>query len=158
MLLVMLAFRAAPCWSMHHSRGRLFQKGCNSCELRSLTSRALLARAFCDASLTPGHPTHDAGEWKEDLQDGLGTCQWVDGAEYRGSWKAGARHGRGVLSRPDGYTYDGEWAEDIFHGSGLCLSEDGSRHGSLGSRTFRSEQEGCVKPECLELMLAQTTS
>ena len=96
----------------------------------------------------PKMMTH-AGEWKEDLQDGLGTCQWVDGAEYRGSWKAGARHGRGVLSRPDGYAYDGEWAEDICHGNGSCHCEDGSRQ---GTQTFQICSERPPLDPCLFAM------
>ena len=61
------------------------------------------------------------------MQEGLGTCVWADGSEFRGAWKAGVRHGRGVLSRPDGYSYDGEWADSNPHGTGTCRFEDGSR-------------------------------
>ena len=93
-----------------------------------------------------------AGEWKDDLQDGLGTCQWVGGVEYRGSWKAGARHGQGVLKRPDGYTYDGEWAQNSCHGTGSCRSDDGSRrespyHSTPGHMCINQSllQSGCTK-------------
>ena len=69
-----------------------------------------------------------AGEWAQDLQEGLGTCQYMDGTEYRGRWKGGLRHGRGVFIRPGGYAYDGDWAEDCPHGTGSCRLEDGTRH------------------------------
>ena len=69
-----------------------------------------------------------AGEWAQDLQDGLGTCQYIDGTEHKGRWKAGARHGRGAFTRPGGYAYDGDWAEDCPHGAGSCRFEDGARH------------------------------
>ena len=69
-----------------------------------------------------------AGEWAQDLQEGLGTCQYMDGTEYKGRWKGGLRHGRGAFTRPGGYAYDGDWAEDCPHGIGSCRFEDGSRH------------------------------
>ena len=129
--------RAGAYLSQCHSGGLLFQKGCSSCKSRSLkVEHCCHERSVVPAS-APCHHMRHAGEWKEDLQDGLGTCQWVDGTEYRGSWKAGAHCGRGVLSRPDGYTYDGEWAEDICHGTGLCSCEDGSRQGSFRSKVSK---------------------
>ena len=69
-----------------------------------------------------------AGEWAQDLQEGLGTCQHMDGTEYKGRWKGGLRHGRGAFTRPGGYAYDGDWAEDCPHGTGTCHFEDGARH------------------------------
>ena len=69
-----------------------------------------------------------AGEWAQDLQEGLGTCQYMDGTKYRGRWKGGLRHGRGAFTRPGGYAYDGDWAEDCPHGTGSCRFEDGARH------------------------------
>ena len=106
-----------------------------------------------------------AGEWKDDLQDGLGTCQWVGGVEYRGSWKAGARHGQGVLQRLDGYTYDGEWAQDLCHGTGSCRSDDGSRqvlpyHSTHGHKCFQPSllQSGCNQAVHMEVWQAQRMS
>jgi 1-phosphatidylinositol-4-phosphate 5-kinase len=79
---------------------------------------------------------YGAGEWRDDVQEGLGTCVWADGSEFRGAWKTGVRHGRGVSSRP-GYTYDGEWADNNFHGTGTCRFEDGSRY-LLKTKIFMS--------------------
>ena len=99
------------------------------------SARLCTLKACCTITAAVG-----AGEWAHDLQDGLGTCQYMDGTEYRGRWKAGARHGRGVFTRPGGYAYDGNWSEDCPHGAGSCRFEDGTRHShpTQSSKSFLS--------------------
>ena len=47
-----------------------------------------------------------AGEWAQDLQEGLGTCQYMDGTVYRSDWKARIRLSRGcLLPSPSGATW-----------------------------------------------------
>lgn len=74
------------------------------------------------------------GEWKEDLQNGLGTYYWFDGKIeykiikniYKGNWLNGQRHGFGSLFHSNGCRYEGYFQHNKKHGYGLAMDDNGN--------------------------------
>jgi len=59
-----------------------------------------------------------AGNWKNDMKDGIGVYFYPDGSRYEGSWSQDMRSGRGTLYYPNGDVYTGSWSLDKQNGFG----------------------------------------
>lgn len=68
------------------------------------------------------------GEWKDDLQHGVGKYISPSGKVYEGDFVEGQRTGKGVCVYPDGSKYDGEWEADNWNGTGELTQEDGTKY------------------------------
>lgn len=71
------------------------------------------------------------GEFQNDMKEGFGILQYINGERYEGSWKNNFAHGHGTLLYVDGDKYVGDWAEGKKAGIGELLYVNGDRfHGS----------------------------
>jgi len=52
------------------------------------------------------------GQWKDDLQDGIGIETWADGSQYEGQYKDTKKSGKGIYTWSDGSKYDGQWSDN----------------------------------------------
>lgn len=58
------------------------------------------------------------GEFKEDLKNGKGICEWSSGSKYEGDFVNDERHGKGKMTWRDGTVYEGQWAKGQQNGKG----------------------------------------
>lgn len=56
------------------------------------------------------------GEWKDSLQDGMGTQHMYNDTWYQGQWKQGKPHGQGKVKTLEGKVFSGTWNEGVFVG------------------------------------------
>ena len=68
------------------------------------------------------------GEWKNDIQDGIGTETWEDGSMYIGEFKMGEKTGEGKFIYKDGSYYVGSFLNNNFHGKGKYIWADGREY------------------------------
>jgi hypothetical protein len=54
------------------------------------------------------------GEYRNGVQDGIGTETLPNGDHYNGDWRLGKYHGEGVLNKADGTRYEGIWKNGNF--------------------------------------------
>lgn len=66
------------------------------------------------------------GSWKEGVYEGSGSYSWSNGNTYIGNWKGGKMCGRGVMKWENGDRFDGFWLNGFRHGSGCYRFADGS--------------------------------
>lgn len=67
------------------------------------------------------------GEFKDNVPDGQGTFNYVDGSVYNGMFAKGVRCGKGCLKLGDVLSYQGQWENDAMHGVGYLI-EDGNTY------------------------------
>ena len=67
------------------------------------------------------------GYWANDLREGPGRMEYLNGNFYDGSWKRGQWSGRGLLKCAHGgvASYEGEWSEGLIHGKGHLVYRTG---------------------------------
>lgn len=65
--------------------------------------------------------------WHENMRNGEGTCQYLDGGLYKGSFKNEKRHGQGSYTMQDGQNYNGHWDNDVKQGKGTYTWADGTK-------------------------------
>ena len=71
------------------------------------------------------------GEFQNDMKEGYGILQYVNGERYEGAWKNNFAHGHGTLLYADGDKYVGDWTEGKKSGIGELLYVNGDKfHGS----------------------------
>ena len=68
-----------------------------------------------------------AGEWKLDLQAGVGIEVTHEKEKYAGEWSLNRRNGVGTMVRTDGIRYSGEWKNGKMHGVGVLYYPNGER-------------------------------
>ena len=68
-----------------------------------------------------------AGEWKLDLQAGVGMEVTHERDKYAGEWNLNRRNGVGTMVRTDGIRYSGEWKNGKMHGVGVLFYPNGER-------------------------------
>lgn len=56
------------------------------------------------------------GEWLDDMPDGRGTEDLLDGSHYDGEFKCGIKSGKGIFIWPNGDKYKGEFEGGMIHG------------------------------------------
>jgi hypothetical protein len=67
-----------------------------------------------------------AGEFANDVMNGLGVKRWADGATYYGDRREEAREGFGVFVYADGGGYEGQWLDGAPDGLGVVWAPDGT--------------------------------
>jgi hypothetical protein len=65
------------------------------------------------------------GEFKGDLPNGTGKCNYANGKIYEGQYKDGKRHGKGKFTYANGGTYEGEFKGGRIHGIGILKYANG---------------------------------
>jgi hypothetical protein len=65
------------------------------------------------------------GQWKNNMRNGFGTFQWVNGMKYEGNWKNNLRSGKGTLFNPNGERLEGVWKNDKLNGMAVLKLPDG---------------------------------
>lgn len=76
-----------------------------------------------------------AGEFRENVPNGMGTLKTPDGASYIGMWVDGSKHGRGRYRWPSGKVYEGDWKDGLQHGYGkLYAPPPSATEGGLGGK------------------------
>mmetsp|Transcript_39533 Transcript_39533/g.60362 ORF Transcript_39533/g.60362 Transcript_39533/m.60362 type:complete len:217 (+) Transcript_39533:1125-1775(+) len=73
------------------------------------------------------------GQWKYDLQHGLGYERWIDGSVYLGGYADGKKNGIGTYQWNEGLSYAGEWKDNKINGIGI--------HKWMDGRTYQGEWE-----------------
>lgn len=66
------------------------------------------------------------GNIHNNLLNGHGICQYIDGTIYEGNWTNGLRCGNGKLYLTTGETYEGDFDTDEINGKGIYTYKDGS--------------------------------
>jgi hypothetical protein len=65
------------------------------------------------------------GDWRDDLQDGVGEWTSAQGDRYVGEYRFGKREGKGVMTYANRMEYDGEWLADRPSGNGKFRFQNG---------------------------------
>jgi hypothetical protein len=74
----------------------------------------------CIGKMTYSSGTTYFGAFKDNLPNGYGEYNRLDGGSYRGYSKNGLLHGQGIhIYMPDGSSYSGEWKNNKFDGKGI---------------------------------------
>lgn len=69
-----------------------------------------------------------SGHWADDLPNGPGKFNGVDGSSYEGQWQGGIRQGYGEYVDAGGNRYQGNWFADKPDGFGILDNANGSRY------------------------------
>lgn len=70
------------------------------------------------------HKSKCIGEWKEDMQHGIGIEHWADNSRYVGCFLNGKKNGIGTYEWHDGSKYEGEWKDGALSGLGIYYFSD----------------------------------
>lgn len=71
------------------------------------------------------------GNWKNNKLDGEGKMIYPNGSFYEGKWLEGKRHGYGVMTYSNvdhRLKYEGEWADDTMSGNGTLYFKSGQKY------------------------------
>lgn len=66
------------------------------------------------------------GQFKDDFIEGIGEMKYHNGDEYIGQWENNKKHGLGVFTWSDGSRYNGEFLNGKMEGYGLCYDSNGN--------------------------------